>query len=109
MITKKKDGLIRISVCRVADQVLLNVYDNGQGISEQVLKAIKAGTYEGNSNGFGTSNIKERLALYFGDNAHFILESQEGKWTSVSVIIPACLQQPSIRGDKDAAQCDDRG
>ena len=108
-ITKKKDSLIRISVTRVGDQVLYNVYDNGQGISEQVLKAINAGTYEGNSNGFGTSNIKERLSLYFGDQAHFMLESREGEWTNVTIVIPACLQQPSIRGDKDAAQRDDRG
>lgn len=107
-ITKKKDGLIRISVTRLADQVLLNVYDNGQGISEQVLKAIKAGTYAGNISGFGTSNIKERLALYFGDQAHFMLESREGEWTRVSIVIPACPQQPSIRGDKDAAQRNDR-
>jgi two-component system sensor histidine kinase YesM len=97
-ITKKKDGLIRISVSKVGDQVLYNVYDNGQGISEQVLKVINAGTYEGNSNGFGTSNIRERLSLYFGDQAHFMLESREGEWTSVTIVIPACLQQPSIRG-----------
>jgi two-component system sensor histidine kinase YesM len=97
-ITKKKDGLIRISVSKVGDQVLLNVYDNGQGISEQVLKAINAGTYVSNSNGFGTSNIRERLSLYFGDQAHFMLESREGEWTSVTIVIPACLQQPSIRG-----------
>ena len=108
-ITKKKNGLIRISVSRVGDQVLLSVYDNGQGIPEQVLKAIKAGTYEGKGNGFGTSNIKERLALYFGDQAHFKLESREGEWTRVSIVIPACPEQPSIRGDKDVAQRDDRG
>ncbi|MFF2479876.1 sensor histidine kinase [Paenibacillus sp. NPDC058071] len=108
-ITKKKDGLIRISVCKIDDKVLFTVYDNGQGIPKQVLQEIEAGTYVSKNNGFGTSNIKERLALYFGDRASFKLESREGEWTNVSVVIPVSSEKPAIRGEQDAAQSDDRG
>ncbi|MEK8131838.1 histidine kinase [Paenibacillus filicis] len=108
-VSRKKNALIRISVSRMDDQVLFSVYDNGQGIPEQELKAIQAGTYVGKGNGFGTSNIKERLALYFGDQAEFRLESREGEWTRVSIIIPASLEQLSIKGENHAAERDDRG
>ncbi|RXZ82466.1 sensor histidine kinase [Paenibacillaceae bacterium] len=107
-ITRKKDALIRISVSKAGDYVLMSVFDNGQGISEPTLKAINEGTYVGKGNGFGTSNIKERLALYFGDNAKFTLDSKAGEWTRVSIVLPACSEQPTIRGNDNIAQSDDR-
>jgi len=107
-ITRKKDAMIRISVVRSGEFVHISVWDNGNGIPEGVLTAIRAGTYVGKGNGFGTSNIKERLALYFGEEAEFTIDSQAGEWTQVSIVIPACVEQPTIRGNRTLAQGHDR-
>ncbi|MFF2091360.1 sensor histidine kinase [Paenibacillus sp. NPDC058174] len=96
-ITRKKDAVIRISVHREGDNIRMAVYDNGSGIAENVLSGIEAGTHRGKGNGFGTANIKERLSLYFGSRASFIIESEAGEWTRVSIVFPASTEQPVIR------------
>ncbi len=96
-ITRKKDAVIRVSVQREGDNIRMAVYDNGSGIAEDVLREIEAGTHKGKGNGFGTANIKERLSLYFGSRASFIIESVAGEWTRVSIIFPASAEQPAIR------------
>ncbi|MNJ02874.1 hypothetical protein D3C73_1629890 [compost metagenome] len=71
--------------------------DNGQGIAPEVLAALEAGTYLGSGNGFGTANIRERLALYFGEEAALKLDSEAGDWTRATIRFPACTEPPIIR------------
>ncbi|GGG60985.1 cache domain-containing sensor histidine kinase [Paenibacillus radicis (ex Gao et al. 2016)] len=96
-ITRKKDAFIRVSVNREGDNIRMSILDNGNGIAEDVLNGIEAGTHIGKGNGFGTANIKERLSLYFGSRASFIIESEAGEWTRVSIVFPASAEQPAIR------------
>ncbi len=96
-ITRRGDGAIRIAVWRNGDSVAMSVVDNGQGIAPEVLAALEAGTYLGSGNGFGTANIRERLALYFGEEAALKLDSEAGDWTRATIRFPACTEPPIIR------------
>ncbi|MGG6310838.1 cache domain-containing sensor histidine kinase [Paenibacillus macerans] len=96
-ITRQPDAVIRIAVGRSGDSIRMSVFDNGQGITPETLTAIEAGTFRGSGNGFGTANIKERLALYFGGAAAFRLDSEAGEWTRVSIALPVCTAPPTIR------------
>ncbi|MBM7568517.1 cache domain-containing sensor histidine kinase [Paenibacillus sacheonensis] len=97
-ITRKPGALIRITVDREAEGMIrMSVYDNGQGIDPQVLADISQGVHAGKGSGFGTPNIKERLALYFGTGAELTIGSEPGEWTLVSIVFPACAVEPMIR------------
>ncbi|WP_219834075.1 sensor histidine kinase [Paenibacillus sp. R14(2021)] len=96
-ITRRPGALIRIAVTRQADTIRMSVYDNGQGIPADVLRDVERGTHVGKGSGFGTPNIKERLALYFGSDAALAIESEPGAWTRVSITFPACSAEPAIR------------
>jgi two-component system sensor histidine kinase YesM len=96
-ITRSKNAVIRISISREGENIRMSVYDNGQGISEETLSAIEAGTHVGKGNGFGTINIKERLELYFADKGTFMMDSAVGEWTLVSIVFPVCVEEPAIR------------
>ncbi|WP_225446137.1 cache domain-containing sensor histidine kinase [Paenibacillus rhizovicinus] len=97
-ITRKPGAVIRIAVAREAGNMIrMSVYDSGQGIPAHVLAAIGQGTHVGKGGGFGTPNIKERLALYFGSGAALTIDSEPGAWTLVSVVFPACSAEPMIR------------
>ncbi|WP_028562677.1 sensor histidine kinase [Paenibacillus pinihumi] len=99
-ITRKKGAILRITVMKEGGQVRMSVYDNGQGIPSDTLQAIEEGSYVGQGNGFGMTNIKERLALYFGDQAKFTMESAAGEWTLVSIVFPACTEEPVLRREQ---------
>jgi len=96
-ITRKSGAVIRIKAVREAEVITMSVYDNGKGIPATVLQAIEEGKHTGKGNGFGTLNIKERLALYFGNQASLTITSEIGEWTLVSIVFPACITEPTIR------------
>lgn len=102
-ITRGKDAVIRIAVLFEDGSIKMSVCDNGQGISRDILEAIEAGSYTGNGNGFGMVNIRERLALYFGEAAHLMIESEFGTWTKVSIIFPVCVTPPVVRRGSEYA------
>jgi two-component system sensor histidine kinase YesM len=97
-ITRKKGALIVISVRYKDGNIVMSVYDNGKGISPESIRELEELRYvtKSKGNGFGTANIKERLALYFGDKAMFKVESEESGWTLVSIVFPACSEPLSL-------------
>ncbi|PRX61972.1 two-component system sensor histidine kinase YesM [Cohnella sp. SGD-V74] len=96
-IVRRPEAVIKVSIIRRQHRVVMSVYDNGQGIPEDTLRQLATGVRQGKGNGFGTANIKERLALYFGEDAEYTIESVLGQWTRVTIDMPACTVQPSIR------------
>ncbi|WP_235948310.1 sensor histidine kinase [Paenibacillus glycinis] len=96
-ITRRPGAVIRIAVSREGGVMRMSVHDNGQGIPAAVLRDIERGAHVGKGSGFGTPNIKERLALYFGSEAALTIESEPGAWTRVSIAFPACIAEPTIR------------
>jgi two-component system, LytTR family, sensor kinase len=62
------------------------VADDGVGISERPASALKRP-----GAGIGMKNVRERLEVLYGDQAHFTVVSNPGRGTLVSIDIPADL------------------
>jgi two-component system sensor histidine kinase YesM len=74
------------------------VEDNGAGLSretvEEILFASEDGRYANQRVGhYAIRNVKERMALRYGDAARLDIQSAPGKGTRVSIIIPAVLPE----------------
>ena len=64
---RKNEGTVKISAREENGAIIFTVSDNGCGIPEETLKALKEGTYVGkNGGGFGLKNLNERISLCYG-------------------------------------------
>ena len=82
-------------ICRVAiyarildDRIELNIEDNGPGIREEILEAIKTNSVQSKGSGIGLNNIDDRLKLTFGPQCGLSIDSAVGKGTTVHVYLP---------------------
>lgn len=65
--------------------VLIEVRDNGKGYQEEVLASMKNGSAADDSGKYvGIRNVRQRLALVFGDAAQLILKNEEGAVALIS-------------------------
>jgi two-component system LytT family sensor kinase len=74
-------GRIVIRTARRGDRALIEVQDDGLGMTEERLKEAMEG-------GIGLSNVNERLRTIYGAGCTLHLSSVTGRGTSVSVEIP---------------------
>lgn len=88
-----------MDVCRIridvreedGNRLRIDVTDSGPGIPEEKLEALRAfldGTGEQGSFGIGLKNIHQRLRLYFSEEYGLTIESREGEYTRVSILMP---------------------
>ncbi len=63
----------------------LVVEDNGIGMSEETLAAIRGGTHQG---GIGINNVHNRIRLYYGEAYGLDIDSESGVGTRISLRIP---------------------
>ena len=75
---KAEGGLLRVSAEIVHGKLAVTVADTGLGFG----KAATVGT------GIGLSNIRERLALLYGDKASLTVTETDGGGTSVTITVP---------------------
>lgn len=71
------------------DNILIEVQDDGAGMSPEILEQLLQGTVvskEGNSLGF--RNVNDRIHLYFGNQYGLRVNSQIGVGTTVSILLP---------------------
>ncbi|MBD0381523.1 cache domain-containing sensor histidine kinase [Paenibacillus sedimenti] len=95
---KRSKGMIRIySYAEENKHIMLNVEDNGIGMSEARLEQLRNGLMEPNlpeitgnevSGGFGLHNVQRRLRLYYGESYGVQVYSKEGEGTTVTIRIP---------------------
>lgn len=76
------------------DRYVIEIIDNGVGISPKRLDEIKlalAGrgsiSRQSMSSGIGLANVSERLRAYYGSKYQMLIESMEKVGTSVKIII----------------------
>lgn len=82
-------GTIRISA-RLADGWLhLSVSDDGVGMTAEQIKQITAMESAGEKNSFGLKGTMERLRIYYNGKNEFIINSEPGKGTTITIRIPA--------------------
>ncbi|MDQ0897557.1 sensor histidine kinase [Paenibacillus sp. V4I7] len=96
-IFTRPDACIAISIKRCNNEVRFQVRDNGIGMDPFTLALIRNGEKAGNGNGFGLSNISERLHLYFGEAGKLKIESTPEAGTVVTIGLPACTDKPHIQ------------
>ncbi|SEL14876.1 sensor histidine kinase [Paenibacillus sp. OK003] len=93
---------IRIRARADEDHVVIEVEDDGPGMTPEFLEQLQEGRIQTRGQGIGLSNIKERIRLTFGDEGEMIMSSNPGSGTVVSIRIPW------IREDDDDVQSDAR-
>ncbi len=93
------NGELRISAEWLGDRLILQVSDNGKGISIERMAYIRdalarssdsdiQSDSEPNNELFGLMNVKTRIKLYYGDTAVFTIDSVEGKGTVARIDLP---------------------
>lgn len=83
----------RIRVSAIEDHGLtLCVEDEGPGMNEEELAAVRNGTVVPKGHGIGLSNIRERLGSAFGDS-EFLIESSPGAGTKITIRMPKCSKE----------------
>ena len=79
-VRSRKDGLVTVYTAREADAHRITVQDNGVGFDGKQLAAL-------DDSHIGLQNVKERVEQMCGGT--MILQSEIGKGTSVTLLIPA--------------------
>jgi two-component system sensor histidine kinase YesM len=96
----EKDGLIRIEVHSVKNEILrIDISDNGSGMSPATLLSLrkKLETPHLNPNkNIGLYNINQRIRLCYGAQYGITVESTTGKGTTVSITLPLSINIENI-------------
>lgn len=89
--TKTDRNRILICANKEGNYLVIRVEDNGRGMSEEEKGNIfnKVKGKKEKFNHIGISNIKERIALYYGKNGSIVYSSCRDKGTKVVITIPA--------------------
>jgi len=92
---KRQGGTIVVRAeQRNADEVLLQVEDNGIGFTPERLAQLQAELEDDSGeinldSGFGIGNVNKRIRLYYGNPYGLSIQSTHGAGTCISIVIPA--------------------
>lgn len=86
----KHKALLELSGDLRSEGLHIEIRDNGKGMSPDITEQINKGTLpeSGEKNHIGIKNAVGRIKMYYGENASIKVESQEGKYTKIIIIIP---------------------
>lgn len=86
------EGHIQVKLSDAAENILIQIIDDGMGMSEEVLEEIRM---KNNSDhlGIGIRNVHQRLQVYFGKEYGVNIESELDEGTTVNIIIPKKLAE----------------
>lgn len=85
---KRGKGCIHVSGQGQGPDVLLQITDDGAGMTEVRLEELRRAIQNGERVGFGLVTVHERLRLLFGPPYGLTLASQEGQGATVTVRVP---------------------
>ncbi|MCL6588367.1 MAG: histidine kinase [Firmicutes bacterium] len=78
-----------ITACQGANQVLIQVSDNGLGMDEATLSRLQNGAKAaGHTTGLGLQNVRDRLRLFYGQDDLLTIKSVPNQGTIVQIILP---------------------
>lgn len=87
---KKTGGQIRLQVTHQLDNIIFEVYDNGNGIDELRMKEMSDNMKQAlRTSGVGIANTNARIKLKYGPQYGISLDSSAGYYTRVTITIPA--------------------
>ena len=85
---KRGPGHIYVGGRAEGEDILLQVTDDGVGMSPERLEELRSALDRGERVGFGLSTVHERVRLFFGPPYGLSISSQQGVGTTISVRIP---------------------
>ncbi len=89
---RESDGVVEINAFRDGDDVIVDIVDNGDGISAERKQAVLAGVADRDGRkSIGIYNVDSRLRHYFGDDHGLEIVSpfRENRGTLVRIRLPA--------------------
>jgi sensor histidine kinase YesM len=87
---KTKDMVtIHISCKRIVEEIHIVVEDNAAGIGEEDLNIIKGQLASASLGKAGIYNVNGRIRLHFGEDYGLTIDSEQGKGTKVTIVLPA--------------------
>lgn len=95
-------GLLRISEQHTADDMIIEVYDNGGGIEEEkiasILSSDNSSKHADDRENIGLFNVNRRIQLCFGNCYGLSIQSKLGEYTKV------CAHMPIVKeGDRNVS------
>ncbi|PSL36263.1 histidine kinase/DNA gyrase B/HSP90-like ATPase [Planomicrobium soli] len=91
----KRGGVVQLFAHKQGDYLIIEVKDNGAGMSEETLNEVKNNLdirmIETKEGGIGLRNIAQRIQLTYGYEYKIEIESEVDKGTTVRVILPCEL------------------
>ncbi|SCJ99793.1 Probable sensor-like histidine kinase YehU [uncultured Clostridium sp.] len=81
---KNFEGEILINISKVNNKMVIEILDNGVGISEEDMKKIMTGS----TTGIAIYNSNRRIKLYYGDDYGINIESEVNKYTKSIIVLP---------------------
>lgn len=86
------EGYIKISICEDGDDVVMEVEDNGVGMSEdQIAELFAEDSID--KHGIGVKNVNDRIKIYFGDKYGITVRSELDEGTCVTIRIPKVTEE----------------
>jgi two-component system, sensor histidine kinase YesM len=94
----ERHGIIKIKSFLEDDKVIIEIHDNGKGISQTKIDFIVRGKWKDSKKldrNIGIKNVLKRIKLNHGDEYGLSIESVEGEYTVVKYILPVIEQTGS--------------
>ncbi|MCJ7843196.1 sensor histidine kinase [Lederbergia sp. NSJ-179] len=89
---KRKGGVIQLNAYENNDQLMIEVCDNGIGMTAQTLEKVKkklnSRIVDSEGGGLGLHNIAQRMKLMYGHHFGIEMESRENIGTRVQIVLP---------------------
>ncbi len=89
---KREPGCILVTGSVEGEYFRLSVWDDGAGMSKEKLarmqEQLDKPAEDIHDLGFGLYYIAKRVQMYYGEGTRMVVESEEGVYTSVSLLIP---------------------
>ena len=95
---KRGSGHISIRAFQQKKNLIIKVSDDGCGMTEEIRSKILSDEIEPENisgSGIGVRNVNERIQLRFGKEYGIFYESEEGKGTTVTYVLPYCTEEGS--------------
>jgi two-component system sensor histidine kinase YesM len=87
---KEEDGAITIRIRSEEDDIAFEIHDNGAGMGEETVRAVKENlsNAQSQSKGIGLYNVQRRIQLHFGSPYGIRVESEPGAGTTFYILLP---------------------
>lgn len=86
---KDEDIQLSVDISLEGNDLLIDVADNGDGMTNTMLEAIRQKLDDRSNDGIGLANIHKRLAFMYGPGYGMTIESEYGLGTIVTLRLPA--------------------